>query len=107
MTLKEYEDNAWSRASEDVLEDPILCGVLGLGGEAGECLDYVKKNRFQLHPFIEKELALEVGDVCWYIAILARSLGYTFEEILEMNVEKCKKRYPNGFETERSIHREE
>ena len=41
----------------------------------------------------------------WYLAILAKGAGYTLDEIAEMNKEKLRKRYPDGFEAGRSIHR--
>lgn len=80
---------------------------MGLNGEAGECIDVLKKHLFQDHWFDREHLAKELGDVAWYLAISADAIGYTLEEIFQMNVEKLKSRYPDGFDAEHSIHRRE
>ena len=78
-------------------EEAMLNGVLGLNGEAGGA-DIVKKNRFQGHVLDKEHIAKELGDVCWYIALLAYSIDYDLETIMQMNIDKLKKRYPEGFE---------
>lgn len=83
-----------------------LNGVLGLNGEAGEVADLAKKCMFQGHPFDVEHMAEELGDCAWYVAVTAHAIGYDFETILQMNMDKLQKRYPNGFEAERSIHRD-
>ena len=85
----------------------ILNGLMGLNGEAGECIDILKKFLFQGHELDEEHLAEELGDVAWYLAVTADALGYTLEEIFKMNIEKLRKRYPDGFEEERSVNRDE
>ncbi len=84
----------------------LLMGVMGMCGESGEAIDLVKKALFQGHELDERHLALELGDVAYYVAVAAHAIGYTFEEVLQMNMEKLRKRYPNGFEVKRSVHRE-
>ena len=83
----------------------VLNGVLGLAGESGECADLVKKHLFQGHELDEKHLAKELGDVAWYLAISAHAIGYKLSDILEMNVQKLRERYPDGFDEERSRNR--
>lgn len=61
----------------------------------------------QGHVLDREHMALELGDVAWYLALAADALGYDLETILRMNIEKLQKRYPNGFEKGRSISREE
>ena len=80
-------------------------GVMGLNGEAGECVDIVKKYLFQGHQLDREHLAEELGDVAWYLAVTAHAIGWTFEDILKKNIEKLEGRYPNGFEAERSVNR--
>ena len=80
-------------------------GLMGLNGEAGEAIDLLKKHLFQGHPLEREHLAKELGDVAWYLAVSADALGYTLEEILEMNVKKLRLRYPEGFEVVRSVRR--
>lgn len=87
----------------------LINGLMGLNGEAGEAIDLVKKCLFQGHDF-EKEkehLAKELGDVAWYLSLCADAIGYTLDDILKMNLEKLKKRYPNGFAYSDSILRKE
>lgn len=88
------------------LSEQILNAALGLAGEAGEVTDIVKKWKFQGHLLDPKDIAKELGDICWYIALMSESIGLSFNEILEMNIEKLKKRYPEGFSAERSINRD-
>jgi len=89
--------------------DPVkrlLNGLMGLNGEAGECIDLLKKHLFQGHPLDFTELAEELGDVAWYLAISADALGYKLSDIFNMNIKKLEKRYPDGFEAEKSVNRE-
>ena len=80
-------------------------GLMGLNGEAGEAIDILKKHLFQGHDLDREHLAKELGDVAWYLAISADALGYSLEQILQMNIDKLRARYPDGFEAERSLHR--
>ena len=72
---------------------------------SGEAIDIVKKYLYQGHELNDNHLAKELGDVAWYIAATADALGYDLETILQMNIDKLKARYPDGFDVERSIHR--
>lgn len=86
----------------------LLNGCLGLTGEAGEVSDMIKKWVFHQNPKFDKEhLKKELGDVMWYIAMICESMGFEMEEIMEMNIEKLKARYPEGFDTERANNRAE
>lgn len=80
-------------------------GLMGLNGEAGEAIDILKKFLFQGHELDKTHLAKELGDVAWYLAVSADALGYDLETIFKMNIEKLKARYPDGFDSELSIHR--
>ena len=107
MTINEYQQSAMRTASSTEPTELILNGALGLCGESGEVADAVKKFMFQGHPLEKKHLAKELGDICWYLAITAKGLGYDLETIMKMNVEKLWKRYPEGFDPEKSLHRQE
>lgn len=110
MTANEYQAEAMKTASgmnHDGPEEMLLNGVLGLCGESGEAADLVKKARYQGHELDKEHVAKELGDVAWYIALSAYALGYSMDEIFEMNIEKLRKRYPSGtFDAEHSLHRE-
>lgn len=108
MTINEYQQEALRTASGMHTQYPmILNGVLGLGGESGECLDIVKKHLFQGHDLDRAHLAEELGDVAWYLAVSAHALGFDLESILQGNVDKLRKRYPDGFDRNRSVYRNE
>ena len=107
MKINEYQELAMRTANSDNLQYPmIINGVLGLSGEAGECADLVKKAYFQGHDLDKKYLAKELGDVAWYLAISAKAIGCNLEEIMKMNIEKLRKRYPDGFDSHLSINRD-
>lgn len=108
MTPNEYQAAALRTASGMNHEHygMLVNGVIGLGGESGECLDIVKKHLFQGHELDKAHLAEELGDCAWYLAISAHAIGYDLETVLQNNVDKLKQRYPDGFDTERSLHRE-
>lgn len=107
MTLNEYQGLAQRTSNTTKNIDKITNGVLGLTGEAGECSDIVKKHLYQGHPLDREHLAEEVSDCLWYVAEVAMGLGYTLDQIAEINITKLVKRYPNGFESERSLNRDE
>jgi NTP pyrophosphatase (non-canonical NTP hydrolase) len=105
LEANKYQKAALRTASSVEPDDLILNGVLGLAGESGEVADHIKKHLFQGHALNKEYLASELGDICWYISITAEGLGYTLGEIMQMNIEKLSKRYPDGFDSERSINR--
>ena len=107
MTLNEYQELAQRTSNPELdRQGHLFNGVLGLSGEAGECADLVKKHYFQDGRLFVDALEDELGDVMWYVAETAKALGLSLEEVAERNVEKLKKRYPEGFAAERSLHRE-
>lgn len=105
MTPNEYQKEALRTAGEHNPLDLLLNGVMGLAGESGECVDMVKKMLFQQHDLDREHLAKELGDVAWYLAVAAHAIDYPLEDVLLMNVEKLRNRYPNGFDSERSRNR--
>lgn len=106
MTINEYQKEALRTESGGSMPDlRILNGLMGLNGEAGEAIDLLKKHMFQGHEIDAEHMAKELGDVAWYLAISADAIGYDLETILQMNVDKLRSRYPDGFDPELSIHR--
>lgn len=83
-------------------EKLFLNGALGLTGEAGEVADIIKKHIFHEKPLDREALIKELGDVRWYLELLAFTVGVTMEEVEDRNVAKLRERYPNGFSTEAS-----
>ena len=84
----------------------LLNGVMGLCGEAGEAINIVKKHLAQGHALGREGLIKELGDVAWYLAEPATALGIDLDEVLARNIDKLKKRYPEGFSAEKSQHRQ-
>ena len=89
----------------------LLTAAVGLSAESGEFTEIVKKIIFQGKPYNEDNvfhMKRELGDICWYIAQACMALDTTFDEIIEMNVEKLKARYPGGeFDVHKSENRKE
>jgi len=102
MNFNEYQALAMRTAGDYSKDSLILNGVMGLCGEAGECIDIVKKHKFQGHALDAEKLLDEASDCLWYLAIIASGLDITLEEIAIHNVEKLKKRYPDGFDVSKS-----
>lgn len=108
MTINEYQKEALrTESGMDNTYPRILNGLMGLNGEAGEAIDILKKHLFQGHDLNKEHLAKELGDVAWYLAVSADAIGYKLEDILQMNINKLKQRYPEGFKAELSINRNE
>lgn len=108
LSINDYQSAALRTENGMIKHYPrIFNAALGLCGESGEVADLVKKWAFQGHPCDTEKLAEELGDVCWYLAVAADAIGITLEEIMIRNIEKLKRRYPHGFETDRSLHRED
>lgn len=107
MTLNDYQKAADRTSGDLVPWDKIRNGCYGLNGEAGECIDILKKVEFQGHTFDPTRLIDELGDVLWYVAQTATGLGVSLEDVAKHNINKLRERYPEGFDSERSVHRPE
>ena len=106
MTINEYQTLAMRTLNPALSrKDVLINGVMGLCGESGEAIDIVKKWLAQGHELDKEHLAKDLGDVAWYLAETAFALDIPLEDILAANIEKLKKRYPEGFASERSIRR--
>lgn len=108
-----YTDLALKTLNKDVFEqkDLILNASLGLSGEVGEVNDIIKKYMYHGHKLdddTKEKIILELGDVCWYVALMAWAIDKTkFEDVLNKNIAKLEKRYHGEFSTEKSINRKE
>ena len=106
MTVNEYQKLAMVTLNPALSKkDVLINGVMGLCGEAGEAIDIVKKHLAQGHELDREGLVKELGDIAWYLAETAHALDVDLETVLERNIEKLKKRYPEGFDAGKSIHR--
>lgn len=108
MTINEYQKLAMTTLNPQLdKKDVLINGVMGLCGESGEVIDIVKKHLAQGHELDRDKIIKELGDVAWYMAEIATVLDVELEEVLAQNIEKLKKRYPDGFDVEKSIHRDQ
>ena len=98
-------------ASIDCIDIPdfggMVNGCFGLAGESGEVLDIVKKWIFHEKGLDIDHLKKELGDVMWYVAMICESAGFALDELMKMNIDKLKARYPHGFDTYLANHRQE
>lgn len=76
----------------------------GMVGEIGE-IHSIYQKMYQGHTPDETHLKKEVGDLLWFIAEYCTTMGWNLEDVMQLNIEKLKARFPNGFEEERSLHR--
>ena len=106
MEINEYQKLAMTTLNKEIPFNQILINAcLGLSGEVGEVNDLLKKHLFQGHELDKEKVIDELGDVAWYIAEAATALGVDLETIFTHNIEKLKKRYPQGFDRSHSINR--
>lgn len=106
MDANEYQKRAMTTLNPALgKKDVLINSVMGLCGESGEAIDIVKKWLAQGHALDKEHLAQELGDIAWYLAEAATALDLSLGDILQANLDKLEKRYPDGFETRRSLSR--
>lgn len=106
MTLNEYQRLAMTTLNPALSpKDVLINGVMGLCGEAGEAIDLVKKHLAQGHPLDQEHLIKELGDVAWYLAETAHALGVSLDDVCQLNIDKLRQRYPDGFSSAASLAR--
>lgn len=106
MTINEYQELAMRTLNPELdRKDVLINSVMGLCGESGEAIDIVKKWMAHGHELDREHLAKELGDIAWYLAEAATALEIPLESVLQMNIDKLKKRYPEGFDTQKSLVR--
>lgn len=112
LAMRTYDGYAMNRLSSNVMSDTfyetaaLLNGVLGLTGEAGEVSDLVKKGIFHEKGIDREHLEKELGDVMWYIALVCHTCRFDLDEIMQININKLKARYPEGFDVIKANNRE-
>ena len=106
MKANEYQKLAMTTLNPALdKKDVLINSVMGLCGESGEAIDIVKKWLMQGHELDREHLIKELGDVAWYLAEAATALDVPLETVLQGNLDKLRQRFPNGFDTEASVHR--
>ena len=106
MNINEYQELAMATLNLELnKKDVLINSVMGLCGEYGEAIDIVKKWLAQGHELDKEHLIKELGDIAWYLAEAATALDIPLEQVFQSNIDKLKKRYPEGFEVKRSLGR--
>jgi len=97
MNFKDYQDQASKTA---IYKNEIIYPALGLANEAGEVLGKIKKvlrdNDGDFTPEKREEIGKEIGDVLWYISVLARDLNLSLDAIAQQNLDKLNSRLSRG-----------
>lgn len=107
MRFEEYQELAKRTMPSLPLSELELHALFGLVGEIGE-LHSIYQKKYQGHTEdTEEHRKKELGDLLWFAAEYCASQGWSLDEIARLNIDKLKARYPEGFETERSLHRVE
>jgi len=93
LEINKYQE--WTKSYDQEIHD--WCLTLGLVGEAGEFAEKIKK-KYRTTPLLPdpRALAMELGDVLWYLARLADVYGFTMTEIMQMNIDKLTDRAKRG-----------
>lgn len=107
MTGNEYQKLAGRTINQDLDDiEQMMHSLHGMVGEVGEIHSLFQKV-YQGHEIDEEHLMKEVGDLLWFIAEFCTSLEWELEDIMKMNIEKLKARFPEGFTVDGSLHRQE
>lgn len=107
MTGNEYQNLAKRTINEKLYDFELEKHALhGMSSEIGE-INAIYQKVFQGHEFNEEHVKKELGDLLWFIAEYCTAMGFDLDDILEMNINKLKSRYPDGFEIQKSLHRKD
>lgn len=106
--FSEYQKLAAGTANQrETYTNKLLNWTMGLSTETGEIAEVVKHWAFHNHPLDTEHIKEELGDLLWYISQMSELLGFDLQDIADENLIKLAQRYPYGFDSERSINREE
>ncbi len=98
MQGNEYQLEVVRTMDPEMVFREALCNWgLGIGGEAGEVIEHIKKFVYHGKPLDKDAVAKEIGDVLWYLGALCNTLGLHLDQVMSLNVAKLRNRYPNGF----------
>lgn len=105
MTGNEYQELA-ARTIDPALtrSQKEQHALFGIGSEAGEIFS-LRQHEIQGEPINYSKLYFELGDLLWFIAEMCTALGISLEDVMRMNIDKLRRRYPAGFDADRSKHR--
>lgn len=102
-----YQQEVERTTGTKAFNDTLVMTAMGLAGETGEVIDILKKCLFHGHKFDQEKITKELGDLLWYATALCNALNVPLSDVIDKNVEKLRKRYPDGFDHEKSKNREQ
>lgn len=107
MTGNEYQLAAARTINDELNGKEVEYHALhGMVGEIGE-IHSIYQKAYQNHIPDPTHVKKELGDLLWFIAEYCTAVGWTLEDVMQLNIDKLKARYPLGFEAEHSLHREQ
>lgn len=105
MTGNEYQELAARTINQGLtFEERKFHALHGMVGEIGE-IHSIYQKMYQGHAFEVDHVKKEFGDLLWFIAEYCTAKGWSLDDIMRMNIDKLKERYPDGFKVEQSLHR--
>ena len=105
MTGNEYQKSASRFINRDLSNNEVLYHALhGMVGEIGE-LHSLYQKVYQGHKFGDEHAIKELGDILWFVAEYCTAMSWNLDDVMQINIDKLSARYPNGFESEKSLHR--
>lgn len=105
MTGNEYQELAARTINKGLtFEEQKFHALHGMVGEIGE-IHSIYQKMYQGHAFEVDHVKKEFGDLLWFIAEYCTAKGWSLDDIMRMNIDKLKERYPDGFKAEQSLHR--
>lgn len=107
MTGNEYQELAARTINPDLYDIGLEMHALhGMVGEIGE-IHSIYQKMYQGHATDDEHIKKELGDLLWFIAEYCFAKEWNLDDIMQMNIDKLKERYPEGFEINKSLHRAE
>jgi NTP pyrophosphatase (non-canonical NTP hydrolase) len=107
MDIEAYSRLAIRTAKCGIAIDNITHASLGIGGEAGEVLDHVKKVVFNDRDLDIDHIVAEIGDILWYINLMLYTVDVPWSIVLDKNIAKLQARYPDlKYDADRSLNRD-
>lgn len=105
MTGNEYQKLAARTMNPDLTsKEQSKHALHGMVGEIGE-LHSIYQKKYQGHPFDEDHAKKELGDLLWFVAEYCTAHGWNLDDVMQLNIDKLKTRFPEGFEIDRSLNR--
>lgn len=107
MEANRYQELAARTINKDLDETQMMLHAAhGMVGEIGE-IHSIYQKIYQGHGYDEAHLMKEVGDLLWFIAEYCTAYGWKLGDVMQLNIDKLKARFPDGFEVDKSLHRKE